>query len=149
MYLALLSERKESEVAQSCLTLCDPMDCSPTRFLHLWDFPGKNTGVGCHFLLREIFLTQELNPGLLHCRQTLYSQSISSIYMAPQYIRVAVLSNTYYEEKCLKNWIQIRQKDTVNLFCLHFIAVIQCFGEVLLLKVYLRDEIHFTYFLQL
>ena len=36
--------------------------------------------------------------------------------MAPQYIRVAVLSNTYYEEKCLKNWIQIRQKDTVNLF---------------------------------
>ena len=36
--------------AQSCLTLCDPMDCSPTRLLHPWDFPGKNTGVGCHFL---------------------------------------------------------------------------------------------------
>ena len=27
-----------------------------------WDFPGKNTGVGCHFLLQEIFLTQGLNP---------------------------------------------------------------------------------------
>ena len=26
-----------------------------------WDFPGKNTGVGWHFLLQEIFLTQGLN----------------------------------------------------------------------------------------
>ena len=33
-----------------------------TRFLHPWDFPGKNTGVGCHFLLQEIFPTQGLNP---------------------------------------------------------------------------------------
>ena len=29
-------------------------------------FPGKNTGVGCHFLLQGVFLTQELNPSLLH-----------------------------------------------------------------------------------
>ena len=36
-----------------------------------WDSPGKNTGVGCHFLLQEIFPTQGLNPGLLNCRQTL------------------------------------------------------------------------------
>ena len=33
-----------------------------------WDSPGKNAGVGCHILLLEIFLTQGLNPGLLHCR---------------------------------------------------------------------------------
>ena len=32
---------------QSCLTLYDPMDCSPTRLLHPWNSPGKNTGVGC------------------------------------------------------------------------------------------------------
>ena len=32
------------------------------------DFPGKDTGVGCHFLLQEIFLIQGLNPGLQHCR---------------------------------------------------------------------------------
>ena len=38
-------------------------------------FPGKNTGVGCHFLLQEIFPTQGLNPGLPHCRQTLYHLS--------------------------------------------------------------------------
>ena len=36
---------------------------------------GKNTGVGCQFLLQGIFLTQELNPGLLHCRQILYQLS--------------------------------------------------------------------------
>ena len=30
-----------------------------------WDFPGKNTEVGCHCLLQEIFLTQESNSCLL------------------------------------------------------------------------------------
>ena len=39
---------------QSCLTLCDPMDCSPPSMgglLHPWDFSGESTGVGCHCLL--------------------------------------------------------------------------------------------------
>ena len=45
------------------------------RLLLPWDFPGKNTGVGCHFLLQEIFPTQGLNTGPLHCRQTLYHLS--------------------------------------------------------------------------
>ena len=34
----------------------------PTRLLCPWGFPGKNTGVGCHFLLKGIFLTQGSNP---------------------------------------------------------------------------------------
>ena len=35
-------------VAQSCLTLCDPIDCSlPGSSVH-GDSPGKNTEVGCH-----------------------------------------------------------------------------------------------------
>ena len=40
-----------------------------------WDFPGKNTGVGCHFLSQGNFLTQGLNPHLLrllYFRQVLY-----------------------------------------------------------------------------
>ena len=41
----------------------------------LWDSPGKNTGVGCRFLLQGIFPTQGSNPGLLHCRQTLWRLS--------------------------------------------------------------------------
>ena len=47
----------------------------PTTLLHPWDSPGKSAGVGCHFLLQRIFLTQGLNPGLPHCRQTLYHLS--------------------------------------------------------------------------
>ena len=46
------------------------------RLLYPWDFSGKNTGVGCHFLLQGIFLTQGLNSGLLHCRQILYQLSL-------------------------------------------------------------------------
>ena len=40
--------------------------CSP------WNSPGQNTGVGSLSLLQGIFLTQESNRGLLHCRQILY-----------------------------------------------------------------------------
>ena len=62
-------------VTQLCLTLCDPVHCSPPgSFVH-GDSPGKNTGVGCPILLWGIFPTQELNPGLLHCRQILYCLS--------------------------------------------------------------------------
>ena len=42
---------------------CDSMDCSPPLS---WDFPGMTTGIGCHFLLQEIFLIQGSNLHLLH-----------------------------------------------------------------------------------
>ena len=111
-----------AKLLQSCLTLCDPMDCSspgfsihgilqartlervaisfsnawkwkvkvkslshvrlfathglkPTRLLHPWNFLGKSTGVGCHFLLQGIFPTQGSNPGLPHSRQIPYQLS--------------------------------------------------------------------------
>ena len=48
-----------------------PWTVACTRFLHPWDFLGKSTGVGCHFLLQGIFPTQGPNPGLPNCRQTL------------------------------------------------------------------------------
>ena len=51
---------------QSCLTLCDPPDCSPARPLCPWNSPGKNTGVDCHAFSQGIFPTQGLNPCLLH-----------------------------------------------------------------------------------
>ena len=49
-----------------CPTLCNLMNCSPTRLLCPWNSPGKNTGVGFHALLQGIFPTQGLNPHLLH-----------------------------------------------------------------------------------
>ena len=63
----------------SCVQLCDcrvtVSGLQPTRLLHPWDFPGKSTGVDCHFLLQRTFPTQGSNPGLLHCRQMLYRLS--------------------------------------------------------------------------
>ena len=58
-------------VAQTCLILCNRMDCSPLGSLVQGDSPGKNTGVSCHALLHPIFPSQQSNPGLLHCRQIL------------------------------------------------------------------------------
>ena len=37
---------------QSCPTLYNPIDNSPPGSPRPWDSPGKNTGVGCHFLLQ-------------------------------------------------------------------------------------------------
>ena len=59
--------KSESDVAQSCQTL-RPHGLQPTRLLRPWGFPGKSTGVGCHFLLQGIFPTQGLKPGLPPCR---------------------------------------------------------------------------------
>ena len=73
--------------AGSRLTL-RPRGLQPTRLLCPWAFPGKNTGVGCHFLLQGIFPTQGSNPGLLHCRQILYQLSQQgSPWMSRVYIK--------------------------------------------------------------
>ena len=51
-------------VAQSCLTVCDPMDCSPPHS-SVRGISRKNPGVGCHFLLWGFFQTQGSNLCLL------------------------------------------------------------------------------------
>ena len=53
--------------AQSHPALCNPLDCSLPGSC-LWDFPGKNTGVDCHFLFQGIFPIQGSNLHLLHCQ---------------------------------------------------------------------------------
>ena len=52
-------------VAQSCLTLFDPVDRSPPGSSVHGDSPGKNTGVDSHALLQGIFPSQGLNLSLL------------------------------------------------------------------------------------
>ena len=68
-------------VAQLCLTLCDPTDCSPPGSSVHGDSPGKKTGVGCHALLQRIFPTQGSNPGLPHCKQILCHLSHQGSYV--------------------------------------------------------------------
>ena len=72
LQLILRRSGEKVSVAQSCLTLCNPMDCSPLGSSCQWDLPGKNIGVGCHSLLQGIFLTQGSNLDLLHCRQIFF-----------------------------------------------------------------------------
>ena len=55
-------------VAQSCPTVCDAVDCSPSGSSVCRDSPGRNTGVGYYALLQGILPTPGLNPGLSHCR---------------------------------------------------------------------------------
>ena len=57
-----------------CSVLSDsllPHGLQSARFCCLWNFPGKNIGMGCHFLLQGIFLAQGSNLHhlhLLHCQ---------------------------------------------------------------------------------
>ena len=53
-------------------TPSDPRGLQVLRRLCPWDSPGKNTGGGCHFLLQGIFLTQEVNPCILHWQTGCY-----------------------------------------------------------------------------
>ena len=64
----LLKEKSESI---SCSVVPNSLrfyGLQPIRLPCPWNSPGKNTGVGCHFLLQRIFLTQGLNHGCLHCK---------------------------------------------------------------------------------
>ena len=51
-----------------------PHGLGPVRLLCPWNSPGKNTEVGSHSLLQDIFPTQGSNPGLPYSRQILYHQ---------------------------------------------------------------------------
>ena len=135
-------------VAQSCPTLCDPMDCSPpgssvheifqasileslwphglqpTRLLCPCDFPGKDTGVGCHFLLQGIFPTQGSNPGLLYCRQILYQLSYKGSPLCKltvkYYVSFCYRTNNIVLHICLSNsgLSKIRKGRTkIHLYC--------------------------------
>ena len=62
-----------------CPRLFQHHDLQPARLLYPGDSSGKNAEVGSHFLLRRIFPSQGLNPGLPHCRQILYHMNHQGI----------------------------------------------------------------------
>ena len=73
----------------------------PARLLCPWDSLGQNTGVGCHFLLQGIFLTQRLNPGLL-C--LLNWQESSLTLGSPRTCRLCYLLLLNYKYFCFQRW---------------------------------------------
>ena len=56
--IGAMSKFAAAKSLQSCPTLCDPR-WQPTRLPRPWDSPGKNTGVGCHFLLQRMKVKSE------------------------------------------------------------------------------------------
>ena len=58
-----ISAATAAKSLQSCLTLCDPRDGSPPGSPRPWDSPGKNAGVGCHFLLQCMKVKSESELG--------------------------------------------------------------------------------------
>ena len=66
-YPRLIGKRKRKWESISHSVVSDswqPHGLQSARLLCPWDFPGKDTGVGCHFLLHGIFPTQSSNPSL-------------------------------------------------------------------------------------
>ena len=87
-------------VTQSCLTLCDSMDCNPPGSSVHGDSPGKNTGVDWHGLFQVIFPTQGSNPGLPHCRRILYRLSQRGSRRILEWVAYSFSRGTSH----LKNW---------------------------------------------
>ena len=84
-----------------------PFGLQPTRLLCPWDFLGKNTGVGCDFLLQGIFPTQGSNHlllCLLHCRQFLYPLSHQESPLTS--IRTSILCMANKNQISLSTYIQ-------------------------------------------
>ena len=91
-------------VAKSCLTLIWLHRLQPARLLCPWDFPGKNIGVGCQFLLQGIFPTQGLKTHLLPWQADSSPQShqgspcklINVIYSNVTYMYLALYNGQYF-----------------------------------------------------
>ena len=81
---------KSARKSKSCSVMYDSL--WPHGLYSPWNSPGQNTGVGSLSLLQGIFPTQGSNPGLPHCRQSLYqlSHKGSSYYSSVQFSRSVV-----------------------------------------------------------
>ena len=73
-------------------TLCNPTDCSLSSSSVHGIFPGKNTGLGCHFFLQGIFPTQRLNPDLL-CFLHWQAVFITKPFGKPHVLHILILNN--------------------------------------------------------
>ena len=110
-----------NEVAQSCLILCDPMDCS---------LPGSSVHGIFHFLLQEIFPTQGSNPGLPYCGQRLYIWATREVNALFRGFEIHLLK--------VQHTMACRQNPDQHLFCKqkillrkgHTHSFVDCLGQL-------------------
>ena len=101
-------------VAKLCPSLVNPwtVACQAllSSVLSPWDFPGKNTGVGCHCLVQEVFRTQGSNRGLLHCRHILcglsHQESFPFVFHSSSLSQSLPSSTFIYKYRCRKMIVQ-------------------------------------------
>ena len=111
MNFALIGKKKiAAKSLESCPTLCDHRDGSPpgapqrwqpTRLPHPWDSPGKNTGVGCHFLLQCMKVKSE-SKSLSHVQPL--ATPWTAAYQAPP--SMGFSRQEYWSGLPLLNWIK-------------------------------------------
>ena len=117
-----------AKLLQSCLTLCDPIDISPPGSPHPWDSPGKNTGVGCHFLLQcmkmksesEVIRLCPMFPDPMDC--SLPGSSIHGIFQARILEWVAIAFSMIYGSV---QFSSVQSLSRVRLFATPWIAACQ------------------------
>ena len=98
-------------VTQSCSTPLQPHGLQSTRLLCPWGFPGRNTGVGCHFLLQSIFLMQGSNLHLL-CLLHWQADPLPLHHMEEQYLRLNEKSSAKIQDSmCLRSSQRFWQLD--------------------------------------
>ena len=86
-------------ISVSCSVVSDsfwPYGPYPSRLLCPWNFPGENTGVGCHSHLQGIFPTQGSNLGLPHCRQILNHLSYQGSMISGKSIKICLILTHWY-----------------------------------------------------
>ena len=125
----------------SVVSLCDLMSCSPPGSSVHGDSPGKNTGVGCHALLQDIFPTQGSNPGLPLCRQILsVSQSVQSfsriwLFATPwTAARLASLSITNSQSLLKLKSIELVMPSNHLILCRPLLFLLSTFPRVFYVK---------------
>ena len=84
-----------------------PPELQTTRLLCPWNFPGKNTGAGCHFFLQGIFPTQGLNLSLLSPASADRFFTTRATWEAQYFItRGCNLISQSYSEECPGAWVK-------------------------------------------
>ena len=109
-------------VAQSCLTLCDPMDCSPPGSSVHGILQARTLEWVAIPLSRGISHTQRVNPALPHCRQVLYHWN-----------HQGYLQNLLFHVRCeFGVWMTLRSmaRSSCGSFYASFRESHQCFSKV-------------------
>ena len=142
--------------AQSRPALCNLMDCSPPSSSVHGIFPGKNTGVGCYFLLWGIFLTQVSNSHLLrllHCKRIFFFLPLHHIYIGV--FQLSISENSRYISSVfhlLERWEEGRQcwqtaKQLLDYLDEYAVNLLRYFPLVLIVVLNsLKTEKKFLYF---